>query len=321
VWETLATTEPYPLSATPFDHQFNGIVVSPDGAWVFVNSGSRTDHGEEENNSGAFPGVREVPLTSKIFRLPADGVDLILPNDETALLDAGYIYAWGLRNSYDPEFAPNGHLFAGDNGPDADFPDELNWLQAGRHYGFPWRFGDQDNPQRFAGYDPRDDQRLSTDFTAVQIGAYHNDPQYPPPPAPFTDPVANLGPAAAQFRDETGRQRDAAEEGVPLYTFTPHRAPLGLVFAADPRLPPEFAGSDRALSAFILSWGSAGGTLTDRGQDLLHLRLTQRGDAYFVVATQIARDFKNPIDAVLIENRLYILEWAAGGAIWELTFE
>ncbi len=30
-WKTLAQTEPYPLSNTPFDHMFNGIIVSLDG--------------------------------------------------------------------------------------------------------------------------------------------------------------------------------------------------------------------------------------------------------------------------------------------------
>ncbi len=37
--------------------------------------------------------------------------------------------------------------------------------------------------------------------------------------------------------------------------------------------------------------------------------------------TQIARDFKNPIDAVMIENRLTMLEYGSDGAVWELTFE
>ncbi len=54
-WETLAHTEPYPISATPFDHVFNGLAVSPDGKSLFVNSGSRTDHGEVEDNGGQAP--------------------------------------------------------------------------------------------------------------------------------------------------------------------------------------------------------------------------------------------------------------------------
>jgi hypothetical protein len=39
------------------------------------------------------------------------------------------------------------------------------------------------------------------------------------------------------------------------------------------------------------------------------------------VTTQIARGFQNPIDAALIENRLYVLDFGGNGAIWELTFE
>lgn len=317
-WQTFAATGSYPLSNTPFDHLFNGIAVSPDGKYVFLNSGSRTDHGEVEANGAAFPNTREVPVTSAIFRLPADASDLRLPNNEQALQP--YLFADGTRNSYDLEFAPNGDLFAGDNGPDADYPDELNWLREGRHYGFPWRFGSQDNPQQLASYDASKDKRLQPDFTAVQIGAYRNDPTFPKPPGAFTDPVVNHGPAAVQFRSDDGQAHDAAKEGTTLTTFTPHRSPLGLVFATDPKLPESLRGSGDTLSAFMLSWGAAGGTLTDKGQDLLHLTLTKAGDNYSATAEQIARDFKNPIDAVMIENRLYVLEFSNNSALWELTF-
>ncbi len=318
-WETLAQTEPYPLSDTPFDHLYNGIVVSPDGKSIFVNAGSRTDHGEVEDNNSAFPDTREVPLTSAILRLPADARNLLLPNDEAALKP--YLFADGTRNAYDPAFAPNGELFVGDNGPDADYPDELNWLRAGQHYGFPWRFGNQDNPQQFADYDSSKDKRLQKDFTAVQKGTYRNDPSFPKPPGAFTDPVANHGPDAAQYRSDDGQAHDAAAEGKLLYSFTPHRSPLGLVFTDDAKMPADLRGQGDTLSAFIVSWGAAGGTLTDRGEDLLHLQLTKQGDNYEAVTTQIARGFKNPIDAVMIENRLYVLEYGSGSAIWELTFQ
>jgi len=320
-WEKLAESEPYPMSNTPFDHLFNGIVISPDNKWVFVNSGSRTDHGEVEDNAGTFPDEREVALTARIFRIPTDVAGLIIPNDESAQIAQGVLFAAGTRNAYDLEIAPNGDLFAIDNGPDADFPDELNWIREGEHYGFPWRFGSQDNPQQFADYDSGSDGRLSDDFVAVQLGTYQNDPEFPPAPGPFKDPVVNLGPAAAQYRGEDGNQYDAAEEGKPLYTFTPHRSPLGLVFISDEDVTADLRGNEESLGAFILSWGAAGGTLSDRGQDLLHLALTKREDNYETVTTQIAQDFKNPIDAVMIENRLYVLEYGADGAIWELTFE
>ncbi len=86
-------------------------------------------------------------------------------------------------------------------------------------------------------------------------------------------------------------------------------------------MPADLRGQGDTLSAFIVSWGAAGGTLTDRGEDLLHLQLTKQGDNYEAVTTQIARGFKNPIDAVMIENRLYVLEYGSGSAIWELTFQ
>jgi len=320
-WETLATTEPYPASNTNFDHLFNGIVVSPDNQWLFVNSGSRTDHGEVQDTDGNFPNTRELPLTSAIFRIPTNAVDLIIPNNTAAQNEQGLLYADGTRNAYDLAFAPNGDLFGIDNGPDADYPEELNWLREGKHYGFPWRFGSQDNAQQFADYDPSQDKLLSQDFVAVQGGTYYNDPDFPPPPTSFTDPIVNLGPDAAQYRAADGQARDAAAEGGTLTTFTPHRSPLGLVFLTDSQLPAYLNGNDEQFGAFLLSWGAAGGDLTDQGQDLLHLLLTKEEDNYTAVTNQIARGFARPIDAILIENHLYILEWGANGTIWELTFE
>jgi glucose/arabinose dehydrogenase len=321
-WETLATSEPYPLSGTPFDHQFNGIVVSPDGKHIYVNSGSRTDHGEVETNNSAFPNIREVPLTSKVFRLPADATDLLLPNDEAGLQP--YIFASGTRNAYDLAFAPDGKLFAVDNGPDADYPDEINWLREGQHYGFPWRFGAATNPQTDPNYDGKDDKLLQPDFTAVRSLTYRNDPEFPPAPAvEFVLPIRNLGPAAAQYRDADGNERDAAAEGSDFYGVTPHRSPLGLVFAADEAMPAAWRSTDDMLSAFVLSWGAAGGDLSDAGQDLLHMQLrpdpTQE-QGYMATTQQIALDFANPIDAVLIGDTLYVLEFGQDSAIWALRF-
>ena len=322
-WETLAASEPYPLSKTNFDHLYNGIVVSPNGQYVYINGGSRTDHGELETNGGAFPSTREVALTSKILRIPTNSHNLVLPNNEAALDTQKLIFARGTRNAYDMAFAPNGDLFAVDNGPDADYPDELNWIQQGAHYGFPWRFGTQDNPQRSADYNPTKtkDVHLQSGFFAVDHGLYQNDPKFPQPPGTFTDPVVNLGPAAMKYRGEDGKEHDAGKEGKTLSTFTPHRSPLGLVFATDPKLPAPWRGSESQFNAFLLSYGAAGGTLTDQGQDLLFLQLVKKSDHYEATTLQIAIGFNNPIDAVLIDNKLYVLEYSNAAAIWELTFK
>lgn len=316
-WVTLAETEPYPISGTQFDHIFNGVVVSADGAWVYVNSGSRTDHGEVQPNNGSFPEAREGALTARIFRFPTDTSGLRLQDDEAA--NEAYLFARGVRNAYDLAFAPNGDLFAVDNGPDADYADELNWVREGLHYGFPWRFGAEDNPQQRPGYDPATDPRLSEDFVAVQTGLYRDDPGFPPPPMAFTDPVANYGPAAAVSRAADGSEQVATPDA-PLHTFTPHRAPLGLLFVADNAMPADLRGAEQAPSAFVLSWGAAGGDLSDQGQDLLHLALAKEGDAYSAVTTQVARDFKRPIDGVLIGNKLYVLEFDGESVLWELSF-
>jgi glucose/arabinose dehydrogenase len=316
VWTTLASTEPYEKSNTQFDHVFNGIVVSPDGRYLYMNSGSRTDHGEVEDSKGAFPNTREVPLTSAIFRVPTDVDNQVLPNDEAQLKSKGYLFADGTRNSYDPAFGPNGDLFAADNGPDADYPDELNWLREGHHYGFPWRLGNVDNAVRSPDYDPAKDVRLQPEFFAVKNGLYRNDPNFPAPPdgVTFTDPIPNLGPDADVFRDADGNGYDASALGQPAYSLTPHRSGLGLVFDTD-----EALGGDLKGGGFILSWGAAEGDLADPGRDLLHIKLIKNGENYQANMTQLVTGFDYPIDAALLGKKLYVLDWGGKGTIWEIS--
>jgi Glucose / Sorbosone dehydrogenase len=315
-WSTLASTVPYPRGQTAFDHSFNAIVVSPDGRYVYVNSGSRTDHGEIQAQGGRFPHLREVPLTATIFRLPADAEEITLPNDAAELHAKGYLFAAGLRNAFTLAFAPNGELFAGENGPEADYPEELNWVRAGHHYGFPWRFGRDDNPQQFPRYDPAADRRLPPGVAASGLCA--RDPSFPAPPPAFTDPVANQGPAADQSIAMDGRRRQASETGTPLYTFTPHRVPVGLTFDTAGGLPPPYRGA-----GFLLSWGNPAArnpAFTDAGQDLLHLQLTPDGGTYHLRTTPLVRGFHHPIDGALLGRTLYILEWGGVGTLWALTF-
>ncbi len=316
IWTTLASTAPYEKSNTQFDHVCNGIVVSPDGRYLYMNSGSRTDHGEIQAAKGAFPDTREVPLTSAVFRIPIDTDNQILPDDEAQLKEKGYLFADGTRNSFDLAFAPNGDLFAGDNGPDADFPDELNWLREGHHYGFPWRFGNMDNPQQFPNYDPSKDGRLQQGFFAVSHNYYANDPTFPPPPpgVTFTDPVTNLGPDANIIRDADGSAYRTSDLGEAAYTFTPHRSPLGLVFDAENALGGGLTGD-----GFILSWGAAAGHLPDQGRDLIDIKFTKLQDSYQAKMTQLVVGFDHSIDAALVQNRLYVLDNGGKGAIWEIT--
>jgi glucose/arabinose dehydrogenase len=315
-WQTLMQTEPYPIGDTQFDHDFNGLAVSPNGKWLYVNSGSRTDHGEVQDAKGLWPRLRELALTATVFRIPTSAAKTIVLANDAARLKP-YVFAQGTRNCYDLAFAANGDLFCGENAPDADYPDEINWLREGRHYGFPWRLGDEDNAVTKPGYAPSADKKLHEDFFAVANKLYVFEPNFPPPPSgvKFTNPVANMGPDADSYRKADGGEGDASREGKPLLGITPHRSPLGLVFDAANALSGDYKGG-----LFVLSWGSAGGTLRDMGQDLLLMKPVKRGDNYAATMTQIARNFARPIDAVLVGKKLYVLEFEGEGAIWEIEF-
>ena len=323
-WSLLAKTEPYPRSKTAFDHVFNGIIVSPDNNYVYVNSGSRTDHGEVQSVGGVFPNTRDVALTAKIFQLPAGGSGLSLPNDINALRAAGYVFVEGTRNSFDFAFAPNGDLFATENGPDRDMSEELNWLRPGLHYGFPWRIGGADNPQQFPSYDPSTDRLLDPRYVAVQGGYYHNDPTFPSPTNNFTEPVINVGPDADSYRDPAdGSIQDASRLGRTLSTFTAHRSPLGLVFDTVGAMAPPFQ-----YHGFMMSWtqGDPNGTnvagpFKDASQDMTDLDLTRLGNTnYQARVTRIVGGFSNPIDAEIISNRVYAIEYSGNQGVWEITF-
>ena len=319
-WSTFVETEWYPASNTVFDHHFNGIAISPDGAYVFLNSGSRTDHGEEQDNNGQFPGAREIPLTSALFRIPTDTSGVVLPNDEAALIERGFLFADGLRNTYDLAFDVEGNLFGPENAADRSDTEELNWIREGQHYGFPWRIGTNDMPQQFTDYDPDSDLLLPPQGNAVMNGFYRNDPTFPQPPegVTFVDGALNLGSDARLYQAEDGRILEGDEEN-PVRTFTPHRSPLGLAFDVEERLPGIYQGK-----AFVLSWTSPDNPLLnpfgDEGEDLLMLDIQVTGEEAQLTTERLITGFSNPIDAVFAEGRLYVLEFGGRKNIWEIEF-
>lgn len=319
-WSTVATSEPYLFSYTYFDHRANAIVVTPDGSSLIVNSGSRTDHGE------SYGGVREEGLTAVLLQIPADGADLTLPNDRQSLKDAGYVFAEGNRNMADLAFAPNGDLFGPDNAGDRDDPGELNWVREGEHYGFPWRIGGNETPMQFDGYEPQNDPLVPEvcNPNPADTGCYFsNDPNYPAPPegVTFVEPIPNAGPYADTFLDPTtGAVRDASEEGTTVTTFEGGRSPLGLVFDADSLLAGRLEGG-----AFLLSFAGARGGFPEDGQDLVFLDL-DKGEADYTLSTELVVDgFTHPIDAVMVENVVYVVEYgdwfSPGGSrgVWAVT--
>ncbi|MEH2384756.1 MAG: PQQ-dependent sugar dehydrogenase [Nostoc sp.] len=323
IWSILAQSAGYPKSKTAYDHRFNGVIVSLDGNFIYVNSGSRTDHGEVQSVNGLYPNTREVGLTACILRLPTNGQNLFLANNRATLKAAGYIFAEGTRNTFDMAFAPNGDLFGTENGPDRDMSDELNWLRQGGNYGFPWRIGGTDNPQQFPNYNPAKDLLLNPLFGAVTKGYFRNDPTFPIRPTNLIEPIPNFGPDADNYRDPLdGKVKDASVLGQSVSTFTAHRSPLGLVFDIQGVLSPEFK-----RDGFMLSFTPGDptgqklpGPFKDASQDLLHLKLTKVGTTnYKLNATRIVEGFSNPIDAEIIGNKIYVIEYGGNQGIWEIS--
>jgi len=298
-WTKLVTTSTgFPAGGTNFDHSFSGIAISPDGTSLYFSSGSRSDHGEKEGATG------EVPLSSAIFKVPT-ATPTVLSNDMAAL--APVMFADGTRNSFDMAFNAAGDLIATENGPDMDLPDEVNFLQQGKHYGFPFRFGAVNNPVGDAAYTAAGDKRLHPGYQAVDNNKYVADTTLAPPAGQtFVDPILNMGPDANVARAD--RNADPAPVAAGLAGVTGHRSPLGIAFDTAGMLCGAYY-----KQGFMLSYGALkADSLGDAGSDLLLLTLTKAGDAYTMTAKQVAKGIQAPMDSVLVGNKLYTVGF--GGA-------
>lgn len=332
IWADMVTTEPYPTASSGGDHGFTGVAVDPSASFVFVSSGARTHLGEIRTNNGAYPGLREVPLTTLILRFPIETEGVVLLNDAALLENSGYIFASGTRNAYDMAWDGNDALFAIDNSGERDDPEELNWLRLGRHYGYPWTMGGNDNPLRVSPYDADMDPLVNPLSGGYQNGWFGDDPTFPAAPAGvvFTEPVRNYGEAADFFRDPvTGEVQDASDEGTYITSFTAHRSPVGLVFDRDSTLAAPYRGDGFVLSFMpggdstgytpLSPWGSPC-PFVDTSRELVHMKLVHNAgiDNYTMTTTSIVGGFYKPIDAVLVGNELFVIEH--GGSLWRMTF-
>ncbi len=328
-WSVVAQTEPYE-TADYFDHLMSGLILNAAGDTILLGSGARGDHGEIQTRYGLYPGIRNKPITTVFLQFPADADSLWLPDDDLALESENRIFARGLRNTYDLAYNGNGDLIGVENSGGGDMDDEMNWVQQGKHYGFPWVMGNLQNPQQFPDYDPNTDIMINHESTAWKEGFCTNDPTFPPPPAgvTFTQPCANVGPDADKFRDTlTGEIKDGSDVAKLVYSFTAHRSPLGIVFDNDSALTSYYRGH-----GFVSSWTRGDSTLAgyskvmapfgDFSEDLLHFVLTKNeaGDNYYFTCEKIVTGFQHPVDAEIIGNSIYVIETSAEGTgnLWQI---
>ncbi|MBV8878727.1 MAG: PQQ-dependent sugar dehydrogenase [Planctomycetaceae bacterium] len=186
----------HPWGIGPFNHGACNIATGPDG-WIYLSVGSRTDHGEAGKDSEKLrlDTHGETDVTACLLRI-----------DPKAEKPKPEVFCKGLRNSFGFDWDDQGRLIASENGPDANHPEELNWLRQGKHYGFPYRFGNQALPM------------------------YPDAAKAPEGLTAFEKPIANLGPSA--------RPGNATE-----YTFDPHCSPSGVLWYRTGSLPKKYENS------------------------------------------------------------------------------
>jgi len=196
----------HPYGIGGFNHGACRIAQGPDGL-IYLGSGSRTDHGE----SG------EDPALSKFGEAPhpavpggpgfagGDFTASILRFDAEKGQQAPEVFSRGNRNPFGFDWDDKGRLIDAEHGPMADHPEELNHIQQGKHYGFPYVFGNQEKPNY-------------PDSPVAAAGLR------------FEPPIKNLGPG--------GLLGDH-----PMHSMTPHAAPGGLIFYRTGRLPRKFDNS------------------------------------------------------------------------------
>jgi len=317
-WSVIARTVGYRYGNI-YNHRVNAVILNPTGDSLYVNSGAATDHGEMHG------GYREAGLTSIIWKLPTSGHDIVLQDDREWLRSNGFLFAEGIRNTFDFAYAGNGDLFGPENSDDRDDPEELNWLQEGHHYGFPWRIGGDNTPQQYTPYNPHTDPLLSTKAWGggSLYTTYSNDPTYPPRPdsITFTEPISNVGPDADRFHDTTsGVVKDASQLDTTVTTFTPHLSIDGIVFDRDSILSGNLKGG-----AFVISLSNSS-IITDMGDtsmSLMVIALTKSNGKYTARVTKLVTGFNSPLGIEMVGDTLYIVETGLQGGnsspkLWQI---
>jgi glucose/arabinose dehydrogenase len=196
----------HPYGVGGFNHGACRIAQGPDGR-IYLGVGSRTDHGEAGDEPGVsklgeapHPAVRGGPGFAG-----GDYTACILRFDPEKGQQVPEVYSRGNRNPFGFDWDDKGRLIDAEHGPMADHPEEINHVKKGKHYGFPYVFGNSERPD-------------------------YPDAPKPPRGLKFEPPLRNVGPG--------GLLGDH-----PMYSLAPHSAPGGLVFYTRGSLPKRYEKS------------------------------------------------------------------------------
>ncbi len=244
-----------------FTHGVSHLAFGADG-FLYVSSGSRTDGGEKPPNHPDSP-AGEAPITACLWRLD--------PKSERPQIE---IYARGLRNPYGFAWDNAGRLFSVTNGPDANAPEEMDQVEQGKHYGFPYQF---------------------SDWPVAPGKPYPHTPA-PSPGQVFTMPVKNLGPAGGAA-------------GGRISTFDPHSSPAGMIWCGDD-FPAPLGGGFLITRYGNLLGADRTGIANDVGFDVLSAHLQKTADGWTARTETILAPLGRPLDVIRVgPGRAFILEY------------
>ena len=135
-------------------HNGGRLAFGPDGK-LYVSIGDAQEP-EAAQDTGR--------LSGKVLRIERDGS---IPKDNP--IPGSPVWAWGLRNAFGLAFAPDGSLYATENGPDGY--DEINRIVRGGNYGWPEVKGVAHDPRFIDPLYSRPDYRVAPTGITFYHGA------------------------------------------------------------------------------------------------------------------------------------------------------
>ena len=198
------------------DHVSGRLKIGPDRKLYFTVG----DQGHDQLGNFCLPTLAQLlptqeEVTNKIYlayvgkslRLNLDGS---IPADNPKLAGVvSHVYTYGHRNMQGIDFAPDGTLYASEQGPKTD--DEINILKAGGNYGWPHVAGLKDDK----AYEYARWSDASTPCAQLRFSDFKIDPAVPRESEssykqPFVEPIATMFtvPNDYNFRDPACRGVD-----------------------------------------------------------------------------------------------------------------
>ncbi|MES2575540.1 MAG: PQQ-dependent sugar dehydrogenase [Bacteroidota bacterium] len=131
-----------------YDHQSGRLIFGPDKK-LYYTIGDQANKVCNTNLAQFLPTQQQIDAKNwanypgKMLRLNLDGT---IPSDNPTINGVqSHIYTYGHRNPQGLVFGTNGILYSDEQGPSSD--DEINIMNAGKNYGWPFVAGFKDNLQ------------------------------------------------------------------------------------------------------------------------------------------------------------------------------